>query len=174
MDLRDPAVFSRAYAEHARGVESIARRVLGDGSHAQDVAHDVFLRLWTNPDAYDPARGELGAYLRLLARSRAIDAQRSRRAGERAGDRFRRDASGAGDPAVAELAPASAEMRDVRRELGRALRTLPDAQREAVVLAYWGDLPDSLVARRAGVPLGTAKSRIRLGLQRLRTAYRPA
>ena len=171
MDLRDPSTFSRVYADHAREVESIARRVLGDGAHAQDVAHDVFLRLWTNPGAYDPARGEIGAYLRLLARSRAIDAQRTRRAGECAGERFRHDV--AADPHVAEFAPASAEMREVRRDLGRALRPLPDAQREAVVLAYWGDLPDSQVASRSGVPLGTAKSRIRLGLQRLRAAYEP-
>lgn len=173
MDLRDPSTFSRVYAEHAAEVETIARRVLGDGSHAQDVTHDVFLRLWTNPDAYDPARADVGAYLRLLARSRAIDAQRSRRAAERAGERFRRDATVAA-PRVAEWTPASAETRDVRRELGRALRTLPDAQREAVVLAYWGDLPDTQVARRSGVALGTAKSRIRLGLQRLRAAYEPA
>ena len=173
MDLRDPVTFSRAYAEHAPEVESIARRVLSDGAQAQDGAHDVFLRLWTNPDAYDPARGEFGPYVRLLARSRAIDAQRSRRAAERAGERFRRDVT-ASAPAVAESTPASSEVREVRRELGRALRTLPDAQREAVVLAYWGDLPDSQVAKRAGVPLGTAKSRIRLALQRLRVAYEPA
>ncbi|MDQ3739564.1 MAG: RNA polymerase subunit sigma, partial [Actinomycetota bacterium] len=64
-----------------------------------------------------------------------------------------------------------AELGETRRELGRALRALPDPQREAVVLAYWGDLPDQQVARRAGVPLGTAKSRIRLGLKRLRTEY---
>jgi RNA polymerase sigma-70 factor (ECF subfamily) len=171
MDLRDPATFSRVYADHAAEVESIARRVLGDGAHAQDVAHDVFLRLWTNPAAYDASRGPVGAYLRLLARSRAIDAQRSRRAAERAGDRFRATVEDARP--VAEAGPASAEAREVRRELGRALRTLPDCQRQAVLLAYWGDLPDHQVARRAGVPVGTAKSRIRLGLRRLRASYQP-
>ncbi|HEX8083860.1 MAG TPA: sigma-70 family RNA polymerase sigma factor [Solirubrobacteraceae bacterium] len=173
MDLRDPTIFSGVYARHAADVEAIATRVLGDRAQAQDVAHDVFLRLWVDPGAYDPSRADVGAYLRVLARSRALDAQRSRRAAGRAGDRFRELAE-RGPTSVVELPCATAEARDLRRELGRALRALPDPQREAVVLSYWGDLPDHQVARRAGVPLGTAKSRIRLGLRRLRAEYETA
>ena len=172
MTLRDPATFSRVYDRHAPDVERIAARILGDAVQAQDVTHDVFLRLWLNPDAYDPARADVGAYLRVLARSRALDALRGRRAASRAGDRLR-DAAEHSPRDVAELPGTAAEVGDLRRELGRALRTLPDPQREAVVLAYWGDLPDHQVARRSGVPLGTAKSRIRLGLQRLRAEYEP-
>jgi RNA polymerase sigma-70 factor (ECF subfamily) len=168
MDLRDPETFSRVYAEHAPHVESIARRVLGDHTQAQDVTHDVFARLWMHPAAYDPERADIGAYLRVLARSRALDAERTRRAAGRAGERLR---SLDPAPSVDGEASASAETRDTRRALGRALRALPEPQREAVVLAYWGDLPDYQVARRSGVPLGTAKSRIRLGLRRLRAEY---
>ncbi len=172
MNLRDPAAFSRAYAAHAPEVESIARRVLGDHAHAQDVTHDVFLRLWLNPDAYDPARGDIGAYLRVLARSRALDAQRSRGAASRAGERFRESVTAVlQQPDRDEVPAAACEAGDDRRRLTQALRALPQPQREAVVLAYWGDLADHQVARRAGVPLGTAKSRIRLGLRRLRHQY---
>ncbi|HEX2088085.1 MAG TPA: sigma-70 family RNA polymerase sigma factor [Solirubrobacteraceae bacterium] len=160
MDLREPSTFSRVYAEHAPVVESIARRILGDTAQAQDVAHDVFLRLWIDPRGFDPARGDLGPYLRVLARSRALDAQRSRRARQRAGDRFQ------------ELAPppavAPAEPPHDRDAVLRALRKLPGPQREALVLSYWAGLRDHEVASHAGVPLGTAKSRIRLGLMRLR------
>jgi len=167
MDLRDPSIFSRVYADHAAEVEAIATRVLGDRAHAQAVAHDVFLRLWVSPAAYDPARADVGAYLRMVARSRALDAQRSRSAAGRATDRMRDVA----EPGVAETPSTVAEISDSRRELARALRALPGPQREAVVLSYWADLPDHQVAHRAGVPLGTAKSRIRLGLRRLRAEY---
>ena len=160
MDLREPSTFSRVYADYAPAVEAIARHILRDPALAQDVTHDVFLRLWMNPEAWDPRRANIGAYLRLVARSRALDAHRSRIAAVRATDRFR--------DIVARTEPAAVEATTEPTELKRALSKLPDPQREAVLLQYWGDLPDHQVARRAGVPLGTAKSRIRLGLRRLR------
>src|SRR3954452_10108815 len=89
MDLSDPATFSRLYDEHARGVYGTALRILGDPAPAQDVAHDVFLRLWRNPRRFDARRGELGAYLRLMARSRALDVYREAQAAGRAGDRLK-------------------------------------------------------------------------------------
>ena len=171
MDLQDPTTFSRVYAEHAPAVEAIARRVLGDRAQAEDVTHDVFMRLWLRPGAYDPQRAEIGSYLRVLARSRALDAQRSRAAAVRAGERFRDTLDRVPPPADVS---ATSEAREARTALGRALRTLPDPQREAVVLSFWGDLPDHQVASRSGVPVGTAKSRIRLGLRRLRAEYAEA
>jgi RNA polymerase sigma-70 factor (ECF subfamily) len=161
MDLREPTHFSRVYSEYAPAVEAIARHILRDPVLAQDVTHDVFLRLWMDPEAWDPKRASIGAYLRLLARSRALDAHRSRSAAVRATDRMR-EIVARDEPTEVEAAVSEPS------ELRRALRKLPDPQREAVVLQYWGDLPDHQVARRAGVPLGTAKSRIRLGLRRLR------
>ena len=160
VDLRNPVTFSCVYTAHAAEVEAIARRILRCRAQAQDVAHDVFLRLWVNPESYDPSRGDVGGYLRLLARSRALDADRSRRAAGRAGDRLR--------ATTVETVAPKLDDQDQREHLVRALRRLPRAQREALVLAYWGDMRDHEVADRAGVPLGTAKSRIRLGLLRLR------
>jgi RNA polymerase sigma-70 factor (ECF subfamily) len=169
MDLSDPATFAGAYDEHGPAVYGTALRVLGNPAAAQDVAQDVFLRLWRRPGAFDPARGDLGAYLRLLARSRALDLWRSAQAGGRATDRLK-IASGRDEPRPDDQ-PAERFQRDEhRRRVRDALGALPDAQREAVVLAYWGGLTADEIAVRSGVPLGTAKSRVRLGLKRMRDA----
>jgi RNA polymerase sigma-70 factor (ECF subfamily) len=164
-DLQDPEVFRQAYADHRRGVYATAYRVLGNAAQAQDVVQDVFLRIWRKPRAFDSRRGELGAYLRLMARSRALDIWREAQAGHRAGERLRNLNEATG---VALPAPDAAVGRELREDVRVALDGLPDTQREAVVLAYWGGLTADEIARRVQIPLGTAKSRIRLGLQRLR------
>src|SRR4051812_20350290 len=81
MDLADPRTFSRIYDEHAQGVYGSALRILGNPAQAQDVAQEVFLRLWRRPETFDARRGELGPYLRLMARSRALDMWRGGQGG---------------------------------------------------------------------------------------------
>jgi RNA polymerase sigma-70 factor (ECF subfamily) len=165
--LNDPRVFERAYDDHGRGVYATAMRVLGNSAQAQDVTQEVFLRLWRRPDAFDPRRGELGAYLRLMARSRALDLWRESQAAGRASDRLKLVA-GREEARVDDTPAPAAERGEARTRVRRALDKLPPAQREALVLAYWGGLTADEIARRADVPLGTAKSRIRLGLAKLR------
>jgi RNA polymerase sigma-70 factor (ECF subfamily) len=168
IELSDPDVFGRAFAEHARSVYAVAFRVLGDRAQAQDVVQDVFLRVWRRPRAFDASRGELGSYLRLMARSRAVDLWREAQVAGRASDRLRLVVgSGGGGRVDDEPAPA-AERADAGALLRAALRRLPDPQREAIVLSYWGGLTADEIARRAAVQVGTAKSRIRLGLTKLR------
>jgi RNA polymerase sigma-70 factor (ECF subfamily) len=166
-DLSDPTSFARVYDEHGPGVYGAALRVLGNPATAQDVAQDVFLRLWRRPGGFDAARGDLGAYLRLMARSRALDLWRSAQAGDRATDRLK-IASGREAPRAEEQPAAHLERDEHQRRVRAALGALPEPQREAVVLAYWGGLTADEIAARSGVPLGTAKSRVRLGLRRLR------
>src|SRR3954469_25569834 len=89
MDLSEPAAFARVYDEHSGGVYGAALGVLGNPATAQDVAQDVFLRLWRDPSRFDARRGDLGAYLRLMARSRALDLWRIGRAAGRASDRMK-------------------------------------------------------------------------------------
>src|ERR1700759_4795578 len=89
MDLSDPVTFGRVYDEHRRGVHATDFRVLGSSAAAQDVVQDVFLRVWRNPAKYDERRGELGSYLRLMARSRAVDLWREGQASGRAEDRLK-------------------------------------------------------------------------------------
>jgi RNA polymerase sigma-70 factor (ECF subfamily) len=164
MDLSDPVTFGRVYDEHRRGVHAAAHRVLKSSAAAQDVVQDVFLRVWRHPEKFDERRGELGGYLRLMARSRAVDLWREGQASGRAEDRLKAIVGHDG-PRPDLLALASADRSTIRAALGR----LPVPQREALVLAYWGGMTADQIAVRAGVPLGTAKSRIRLGLARLRS-----
>jgi len=169
-DLSDAAGFRQAFADHHRAVYTAAFRVLGDAAQAQDVVQDVFLRVWRRPQAFDPARGDLATYLRLLARSRALDLWRESQVRGRAADRLK-VASGTDEPRLEEHPGVIAERDQDSAEMRAALRRLPEAQREALVLAYWGGLTAAQIAQRAKVPLGTAKSRIRLGLERLRDEY---
>jgi RNA polymerase sigma-70 factor (ECF subfamily) len=167
LDLSDPQVFQRVYDEHSRGVYAAAFRITGNASVAQDVVQDVFLRVWRRPRTFDERRGEIGSYLRLMARSRALDLWREGQAAGRAGDRLKVVVSTQEEHP--DQRPAVAVERDSEREAVRAaLRQLPVAQREALVLAYWGGLTADQIAKRSDVPLGTAKSRIRLGLTKLR------
>jgi RNA polymerase sigma-70 factor (ECF subfamily) len=159
-DLAHPDGFRAAHAAHHRAMYAAAFRVLGDAGLAQDAVQDVFLRVWRRPGSYDPARGDLGAYLRLMARSRALDLWREGQVRGRAADRAKALADEAHDDE-----PLFPDRRDAVRA---ALRRLPEPQREAVVLAYWGGLTAGQIARRTKIPLGTAKSRLRLGLARLR------
>jgi RNA polymerase sigma-70 factor (ECF subfamily) len=167
LDLQEPDTFERTFAEHRRPVIAAAYRVLGDADRAEDVSQDVFMRLWRNPRAFDARRGNLGSYLRLMARSRAIDLWREGQASDRVDERLRVVAAGEG--ARTEDSPVEAMRRgEDRAEVGAALRALPEPQREAVVLAFWGGLTGMEIARRSSVSLGTAKSRTRLGMAKLR------
>jgi RNA polymerase sigma-70 factor (ECF subfamily) len=167
IELSDPTTFQRVFAEHERGVYATAFRILGNGAQAQDVVQDVFLRLWRRPRTFDAERGALGSYLRLMARSRALDLWREGQAGGRASDRLKLVVAD-DDPRLDDQPAAAAELADARELLRDGLRQLPEAQREALVLAYWGGLTADEIAHRSAVPLGTAKSRIRLGLSKLR------
>ena len=167
MDLSNPTTFAHMYDDHARGVYGAALRILGDPARAQDVAQDVFLRVWRNPQRFDARRGELGSYLRLMARSRALDLWREGQAAGRMRDKL--ELVVAQEEQRVEERPSAAVERGEDREAVRdALRRLPESQREALVLAYWGGMTADQIAKRSGVPLGTAKSRIRLGLAKLR------
>src|SRR3954470_11926759 len=120
MNLSDPAAFARVYDEHAGGVYGAALRVLGNPATAQDVAQDVFLRLWREPRKFDAARGDVGAYLRLMARSRALDLWRTAQAAGRATDRMK-IAAGRDEPPAAEQPDARLEHRERARGLRDAL-----------------------------------------------------
>src|SRR3954453_19510597 len=167
MDLSDPTAFARVYDEHQRGVHAAAYRILGNVAQSQDVTQDVFLRVWRNPQKFDARRGQLGPYLRLMARSRALDLWREGQAAGRASDRLKM-VTPPDDGHPGERPDAQVERNEGRGAVRAALRRLPSAQREALVLAYWGGLTADQIAQRSQVPLGTAKSRIRLGLARLR------
>src|SRR4051794_29313180 len=169
IDLRDPGAFERAHRDLASRARASAQRIVRDPAAADDVVQDVFASLWSQPDLYDPDRGSLETYVTLRARSRALDGVRRRTAHEAAVNRV----------AAAERArpPETPEEIAVRRErahrLAVALDALPEEQRRAVLLTHVAGLTARELADRAGIPLGTAKSRIRLGLRALRRLLGP-
>jgi RNA polymerase sigma-70 factor, ECF subfamily len=165
-DLRDAEAFSAAYRRLAPAAHAAALAVLRDGEAAQDVVQDVFCALWTRPDAYRPDRGSLTMFVQVMARSRALDRLRSRAAATAALSRGALEARVR--PSHAEPPSETVIRRDSARAVLRALDRLPDGQRAAVLLHHVGGLSDGELARATRVPLGTAKSRIRLGTRRAR------
>ena len=149
-----------------------ANRVLRDAAAAEDVVQDVLLDLWLRPEAYDPARGGRRSYVLMLTRSRALDRWRSRSARAAMVDRATQAATA--EPAVTASAADEALRRDGAARLTEMLGELPDPQREAILLAYGRGLTAQEVAAAVGVPLGTAKSRLRLGLSRARMSLAAA
>ena len=170
--LNTPTGFRDSYEELHPLAVAAAQRVLRDQAAAEDVAQDVFIALWRNPRAFDPKRGSLRSYVSLMARSRALDRWRTRQAREAAVDRS------AAEQKVRHVDEESAAEPVLRRDRSRrilhALDTLPGEQREAVLLAFGRGLTAQEIAQAVGVPLGTAKSRVRLGLQKARTELQAA
>jgi RNA polymerase sigma-70 factor (ECF subfamily) len=170
LSRQDVRAFEALYDRYGNLVYSVSLRILGDVQAAEDVVQDVFLRVWRKPDHYDTARGRFMTWLLSVARNRAIDERRSR--GRR--QRFEvgsspldgEDPRGgeADDPALA------AALSDERAAIRRALAGLPPEQRSAIELAYWGGFTQQEIARALGEPLGTVKTRIRLGMQKMRAA----
>ena len=171
-DLRDPIQFNEAYRRLHPLALAAANRVLRDEAAAEDVVQDVFMHLWQRPDAYDPSRGALSSYVAMLARSRALDRWRTRTARESAVDRSASEARVHGEDAESAAEPV------IRRErsatLLGALSALPTDQRDAVLLAFGRGLTAQEIARVSDIPLGTAKSRVRLGLRKARASLEAA
>jgi RNA polymerase sigma-70 factor, ECF subfamily len=166
VDLSDPRQFEHVYRQHAARVRAAAQRVLHDAAAADDVTQEVFIRLWQRPQLFDPTRGSLSALLAVMGRSRALDKIRAEHALERARDRLGH---------LVEIAPtsdegpeAALERHERDAELRGALLRLPPAQRETVRLAYGQELNSAEIGRRMNVGRATARSRLRLGLGKLR------
>ena len=164
---RSGHLLEEAYAQHAETVRRAAYAVVRDSDLAEDVTQDVFLAMWIRPERYDPRRGTFESLLRVMAKSRALDAARRDGAAHRARERLK------AEPAVATAPdPADALVATTRaHELRGAVARLPAAQRASISLVYWGDMTAEQVAGAHGVPRGTAKSRIRIGLDKLRRDF---
>jgi RNA polymerase sigma-70 factor (ECF subfamily) len=164
---RDPASLQELYDRHAGVVYGIGLRVLRDSTDAQDLVQDVFLHLWRRSDLFDGERGAFLGWLVSLARNRAIDRVRAKRTRERTADSY--EGERASDVAPRQADPnESAYAAELRTAIGRALAVLPEVQRTALELAYFGGLSHSEIAERLETPLGTVKARIRQGMIRLR------
>jgi RNA polymerase sigma factor (sigma-70 family) len=160
----DESAVADLYDQYASFVFGLARRVTGDRTAAEDVTQDVFVACWEKPEAFDPERGRLRTFLGTLAHRRAVDWVRREEARRR---RAAREAAlVVRVPDVEEMVSALATAERVRAEVER----LPVEQAEAIRLAYFGGKTYRQVAVELGIPEGTAKSRLRLGLRRIAAA----
>lgn len=161
---QDREAFSQLYDRCSSLVFTLAMRMLRERSDAEDLLQDVFVQVWRQAANYDEARGSLEAWIINIARSRAIDKLRSTR---------RREQSFVltDDPSLAESSDnveASVTDSEVRMTMSSALANLPESQRKLLEMAYFEGLTQTEIAERLAEPLGTVKTRMRAGIQRLR------
>ena len=156
----------RLYEHYGAMAFSIAYRITGDRAAAEDVVQDAFLGAWRNAARYVDARGTVKTWLLSIVHHRAIDAVRRRRPTTELPE------TEANLPESLTMPDtwADVELRIDRAAVQTALGFISDVQREAIELAYFGGLTQTEIAERTGVPLGTVKGRLRLGLQGLRAA----
>ena len=148
-------------------VHGVALRMLENPQDAEEVVLDVFMKAWRNASTYSADRGSVIAWLVMMARSVAIDRIRSRNAQPKTLDLASVTVP---EPMGSEATPEQAiDQNERRTRIQLALSELPTEQREALILAFFGGLSHAELAERLGQPLGTIKTRIRLGLRRLRS-----
>jgi RNA polymerase sigma-70 factor, ECF subfamily len=175
----DSRALEAIYDRYSRGVYSLALRLLGDGPAAEEVVQETFLKLWRQPGAYQASRGRLLPWLLGVAHHQAVDLLRRRQLEQR--HRASPPPHANGDALVDMLdnlglssTDADPELRagtfEQRVAINRALDTLPVEQRLPLELAYYKGMTQFEVATMLGLPLGTVKTRMRLGLQQLRKA----
>lgn len=154
---------AEVYRRHAGAVFALARRLLADATLAEEIVQEVFLRLWNDPDRFDPDRGSLRSYLLAQCHGRSVDLIRSESSRRRREERELTLAAEAGYDLEHEVMDLA-----VGERVRAAMRTLPEGEREAILLAYFGGHTYREVAEMLDTPEGTVKSRIRSGLKRLR------
>jgi RNA polymerase sigma-70 factor (ECF subfamily) len=166
VDGKDPAAFEVFYDRHGGAAYSLAHRIVGDRTAAEDVVQEAFLSIWRSSARYDPAKGSVRSWTLGIVRNRAIDALR-----RQAGPAPKLDHD---DEALLEARPSEeltdseAIRRDTAERVRGALGELPHEQSQVITLAYFGGFSHSEIASMLGAPLGTIKGRMRLGLEKLR------
>ena len=161
----DHAAFGQFYDAYAGLAFGLIRRILRDKEAAEEVLQEVFWQIWREAASFDPRRGGPEAWLVMRAKTRAIDKLRSIRRKEQTFVAPVDEGSAPGaDPRADDPAVAAAD----RTLVEGALARLPDAQRRVIELAFFGGMTQSEIAARLGEPIGTVKTRARLGLERLR------
>jgi RNA polymerase sigma-70 factor (ECF subfamily) len=162
---RDDAAMAEVVRRHRGPVLAFARRLVGDSGRAEEIAQEVFLRLWERSTTFDATRGTLRAFLLAMTHGRSLDVVRSD-----AARRGREERDAVRTPVAEHSVESNVVARSVAEAVRAALSRLPDTERRAVELAYYEGHSYRTVARMLGEPEGTTKTRIRSGLARLRAA----
>jgi RNA polymerase sigma-70 factor (ECF subfamily) len=176
MAAGDERGLGELYDRHGRTAYALALAIVREGADAEEVVADAFGQAWRTAAQFDPSRGSVGAWLATITRTRALDLLRARGRRARA---LTRAAVGDSAGLAAPLAAAGeAPDRRVEREethvlVGRSLAELPEPQRRVIELAYFGGLTHSEIAAELKEPLGTVKTRLRAGMEKLRGSLAP-
>ena len=171
----DQAAFSALYDRLSGPLYSLALKMLGDPSDAQDAIQEVFVQMWSRAKTYDPEKSSVFSWAVLLTRSRTIDRLRARDRRLRVVAACTADETKiteAADASTVESAADTANKNDEAAHVRSLLNNLPSEQRQAIDLAFFGHLTHHEIAARLGQPLGTVKARIRRGLLKLREQLR--
>jgi RNA polymerase sigma-70 factor (ECF subfamily) len=166
----DREAFARLFDHHSPVVLGLLVRILGRRSEAEEVLQEVFLQVWRQAERYEAGRSTPRGWILVLARSRALDHLRSRDA------RQRRESELSAESGAREERPVGTEgleARERREQVSSALELLPPEQRRCIELAFFEGLTQTQIASRLEAPLGTVKSRIHLGMSKLRQALSP-
>lgn len=160
---RDEEALREAIRTYGRVVNGVARRIVAEPTLAEEVVQDTFLALWRRPGAFDAERGTMQAFLLGVARNKAVDLVRREENARRTKDALLSES----DTTPVVVLPGDSGIEE-REEVREALAKLSEVQREAIVLAYFGGRTYREVATELGIPEGTAKTRLRDGLTKLR------
>jgi RNA polymerase sigma-70 factor (ECF subfamily) len=169
MAAGDSAALGSFYDRWSATVYSIAIAVVRSSQDAEEVVDDCFWQAWNQASRFDPGRGEVRSWILNIARSRALDKLKAARR------RREDDLDAAPTELLATATSIEAKIDEEKRagDVASALRVLPDAQRQAVEMVYYGGLSQTEIAESTGAALGTVKTRIRLGMQKLREVLVP-
>jgi RNA polymerase sigma-70 factor (ECF subfamily) len=163
---KDPEAFEVFYDRHGGVAYSLAYRIVGEKAAAEDVTQEAFISVWRSGARFDRARGSVRSWMLSIVRNRAIDTLRSR-AGKAPKLTFDDDAVLEQRPAE-ELTDEEAMQHETAQEVRGAVGSLPGEQAKVIELAYFGGFSQSEIAAMLGVPLGTVKGRMRLGMEKIR------
>jgi len=163
-DRRDQAAFAELFHHFAPRVKAFLMKSGSDATLAEECSQEVMATLWHKAHMFDPSRASVATWIFTIARNRKIDVLRKQRRPEPEDLPW--------GPETEPDQEAILSLQQESEQLRRALSGLPDAQRELIERAYFGDLSHSQIAAETGLPLGTIKSRVRLALERLRHAMK--
>jgi RNA polymerase sigma-70 factor, ECF subfamily len=163
---KDPAAFEVFYDRHGGVAYSLAYRIVGERAAAEDVTQEAFISIWRSGARFDRTRGSVRSWMLSIVRNRAIDMLRGK-AGKAPKLSFDDDAILEQRPAE-ELTEEEAMRRETASEVRGAIGQLPGEQSKVIELAYFGGFSQSEISRMLGLPLGTVKGRMRLGLEKIR------
>jgi RNA polymerase sigma-70 factor (ECF subfamily) len=169
---RDPEALAELYDRYSGILKSLIMGVIHNDAEADDLLQEIFMEIWNQAAHYSAQKGKPLGWIVTLTRRRSIDRLRKKQAYARAEERLQNETEQQPDAWVHNSTENDIEMSDTRRLILGVLRNLPVAQREAIDLAFYHGMSQREIAAKTGIPLGTIKTRLELGLKKVSEALR--